>query len=390
MPRGVQGSALAGGESISIPFARGRSFGREQEYVGQVMERGLKPEPSAFVERCSAALEQRFIGARVLPTTSCTAALEMCALLLELREGDEVIVPSFTFVATASAFALHGATLVFADTDPVTLGLAVADITRRITPRTRAVVCMHYGAAGRDIIELVGICEERGIVFIEDNAHGMLAELDGRPLGSYGGLAVTSFHFTKPVSCGQGGALIVNDRCFAERAQVLLNRGTNLEEYLGGRVDAYRWVDHGSSFGLSELAAAYLLGQIEALDAIEDQRRGVHARYIRELGDWSERSGIRLVRAPEGCLPGCSPLSLITPDHATREALRAHLGACGIDAPFHYLPLHASPMGRKYASLSDEYPVATRLGECLLRLPIHNALTKADQEQVIDATIAFA
>lgn len=341
------------------------------------------------MDRCGAVLEERYSGARVLPTTSCTAALEICALLLDLDDGDEVIVPTFTFVATASAFALHGARLVFADADPETLGPSLEDIERRITPRTRAVVTMHYGMAGRDLVELARLCEARGIVLVEDNAHGVLAGLDGRPLGTFGALAATSFHYTKSVSCGGGGALIVNDERFVERAETLLHRGTDLVAFRRGLVDAYRWVDHGSSFGMTELAAAHLLGQLEAVEAIDAYRRSVRAGYLGALQGWSDKLGFVLPATPEGCVTGCSPFPVLVPDRASREELSAHFAAHRIEAPFHYQPLHASPMGRAHASDGDAYPVASRLGECLLRLPIHNALTGHDRERVIAAALAF-
>ncbi len=368
-----------------IPFNRPGLAGRELEYIARAVAEGHAAGDGPFTRRCEELLRSALGAPRVFLTTSGTHALEMAALLLDLRPGDEVVVPSFTFVSTANAFALRGVRPVFADIRPDTLNLDERDLERRITPRTRAIVPVHYGGVGCEMEAIGAIAARHGIPIVEDNAHGLFGAWRGKPLGTYGALGVLSFHETKNFICGEGGALIVNDPRFVARAEVLREKGTDRSRFFRGEVDKYTWVDVGSSYVPSDLLAAFLLAQLEARERILERRRTIWRRYEDGLGAWARERGIALPAIPPSADPSWHMFHLVLPSPGRRDALIAGLKARGILAVFHYPPLHLSPMGRRFGGRPGDCPVAERVSECLVRLPFYNDLAPAEQDEVIES-----
>jgi dTDP-4-amino-4,6-dideoxygalactose transaminase len=371
-----------------IPFNRPRLEGDELEHVRDAIALGQLSGDGAYTRRCQEWLRREIGAARVLLTPSGTAALEMCALLLRLAPGDEVIVPSFTFPTTAGAFALFGARPVFVDVRGDTLNLDEARVEERIGERTRAIVAVHYAGIGCAMDRLTEIAERHGLVLLEDNAHGLFGRWRGRPLGSIGALSVASFHDTKNVTCGEGGALAVNDRAFLERAEVLREKGTDRARFLRGEVRRYRWIDLGSSYVLSDISAAFLLGQLEAAAAIQTRRRAIWQRYAEELADWATRTGAALPVVPPDCEPAYHIFHLLMPDGAARERLLHHLDRSGVQATSHYAPLHASPFAVTFGPPAP-CPVADSVAERIVRLPLFTGLSATAQGRVIGAIRAF-
>lgn len=342
-----------------------------------------------FGRQCEAAL-QRLTGARrALLVTSCTHALEMAGLLLDLQPGDEVIVPAFTFVSTANAFALRGAKPVFADVRADTLNLDEAKLEALITPRTRAVVPVHYAGVGCEMDAICEIARRRGVAVIEDNAHGLFGAYRGRPLGGFGFFATQSFHETKNVTCGEGGALLVNDPAYEERAEVLREKGTNRSRFFRGQVDKYTWVDVGSSYVISDLLAAVLSAQLDEHTGIQARRQRLWQRYERELAAWCSRNEVRRPCVPEHCDQAFHMYYLLLPSLDIRHRLIEHCKARGVMAVFHYLPLNASPMGERFGGRVGGCPVAENASERLLRLPFFTSMREDEQARVIEALHEF-
>jgi len=324
-----------------------------------------------------------------LLTTSCTHALEMAALLLDLQPGDEVIVPSFTFVSTINAFVLRGAKPVFCDVRPDTLNLDERKLEGLVTPRTKAVVPVHYAGVGCEMDAIGAIARAGGFAVVEDNAHGLYGQYRGRQLGTFGGLATQSFHETKNFTCGEGGALLVNDEAYVERAEILREKGTNRSRFFRGQVDKYTWVDVGSSYVLSDILGAMLLGQLEARDTIQDRRGKIWARYATELRAWAGSMSIRLPEVPLHCEQAFHMFYLVLPTLAQRTAFIAHLDANGVKAVFHYQPLHLSPMGERFGGRIGDCPVTEAVSDQLVRLPFYTELSEEDQGRVIEAVTSF-
>jgi dTDP-4-amino-4,6-dideoxygalactose transaminase len=389
-PAGAAGG-IPGGipHEIDIPFNRPSLVGEELRYMREAIAAGRISGDGGFTRRCQALLERELGAPRVLLTTSCTHALEMCALLLDLAPGDEVIVPSFTFVSTVNAFALRGARPVFADVRPDTLNLDESLLPELIGPRTRAIVPVHYAGVGCDMEAILALAGRHGIAVVEDNAHGLFGRRGGRRLGTSGCLATLSFHETKNVTCGEGGALIVNDPRYLERAEIVWQKGTNRSQFFRGTVDKYSWVDLGSSYLPSDLLAAFLLAQLEARERIQAARRRLWERYDQELAGWAAASGARLPVVPPGCEQPYHLFYLLLPSLAARQALIAHLRGHGILAVFHYVPLHLSVYGRQAAASLRDCPVATDAADRLVRLPLFYDLSAADQTRVIAAVQSF-
>jgi dTDP-4-amino-4,6-dideoxygalactose transaminase len=325
---------------------------------------------------------------RALVTTSCTHALEMAALLLDLGPGDEVIVPAFTFVSTASAFVLRGARLVFADVRPDTLNLDEARVAELVTPRTRAIVPVHYAGVGCEMDALGEIAARCGAAVIEDNAHGLFGAYRGRLLGTFGALATQSFHETKNISCGEGGALLINHERFVERAEILREKGTDRSKFFRGQVDKYTWVDIGSSYVLSDLLGALLLAQLEARREIQDRRARIWHRYATELAGWAARRDIRLPTVPAHCDQAFHMFYLRVPARR-RPVFIEHLKARGVQAVFHYVPLHLSPMGLRQGGRVGMCPVTEVIADEVVRLPFYYDLDPSDQDKVIEAVRSF-
>jgi dTDP-4-amino-4,6-dideoxygalactose transaminase len=366
-----------------IPFNRPSFVGSELDYLHDALVRNHASSGGEYTRQCVELLRST-LGARdVLLTTSCTDALEMSALLLEIEPGDVVIVPSFTFVTTALAFVRAGATIRFADIEPTTLGIDPASVARLMDDRVRAVVPVHYAGVGCDMAGLAGVLPAR-VDIIEDNAHGLFGTLDGRLLGSFGRCSTLSFHETKNFSCGEGGALVLNEDRDIERAHNLLDKGTNRRSFMLGQVDKYTWIDTGSSFGLSDLLAAFLLGQLERRDAVLSRREEVWRIYDRRLSSTAAEHGVRSMSVPPD--RGCSwhMYYLLLPDGELRASLLAHLAEHGVNATFHYVPLHSAPAARFVTDRVAGCPVTDGISSRLVRLPFHNALEPADQERVCE------
>jgi TDP-4-keto-6-deoxy-D-glucose transaminase len=313
----------------------------------------------------------------------------MTCLLAGLGPGDEVIVPSFTFVSTANAFALFGVRPVFADSDPATMNISPASVRRCISDRTRAVVVVHYGGVACDMGALLALAEAHDLLVIEDNAHGLLGNVHERPLGSLGALATLSFHETKNFSCGEGGALVINEPALLERAEVLREKGTNRSRFFRGEVDKYTWVDLGSSYLLADPLAAVLCAQLEDATAIQQRRQVAWARYAAELAEWALLNGIELPAIPDGAEHPAHLFWMWMPNAASRAAFISHMRGAGVHAVFHYQALHASPMGLQIGYAPDMCPVALRGSEELVRLPVFSDITPVETDLVIAAALEF-
>lgn len=362
--------------------------GHELDYVRQAVEGGHTSAAGPFSRRVAEILRDAHGAADALLTTSCTDALEMAAMLLDAREGDTVVVPSFTFVSTALAFAREGFRILFADIEPSTLGIDPGRVAELVDHTTRAVVAVHYGGISADVPGLHAVLDGRPVDLLEDNAHGLFATCRGRTLGTFGRLATLSFHETKNFTCGEGGALLLNREEDVARAHVLFHKGTNRRAFLLGQVDKYSWQDVGSSFGLCDLNAAYLLAQLEARAEILTRRRAVFDCYARLLEPQADHLGLGLPRVPPGDVPGYHLYYVLLPDRATRDRVMAAMRAAGVMATFHYVPLHSSPAGRRFAARPTECPVTDDISGRLLRLPFHNALTPHEVERVVATLLA--
>jgi dTDP-4-amino-4,6-dideoxygalactose transaminase len=313
----------------------------------------------------------------------------MAALLLEVGPGDEVIVPTFTFVSTVNAFVLRGARPVFADIRPDTLNLDERQLERLVTPRTRAIWVVHYAGVGCEMDAIQAIARRHGLVVVEDNAHGLLARYKGRYLGTFGALASQSFHETKNFTCGEGGALLINDAAYVEAAEIVREKGTNRSRFFRGQVDKYTWVGLGSSYLPSDLLAAYLFAQFEARDAIQAARQRVWTYYQTHLADWARQHDVCLPTIPEHCEQPYHMYYLLLPGLAQRQALIDHLRQAGIQAVFHYLPLHLSDMGRDFGGRPGDCPVTEDVSDRLLRLPFFNSLREPEQARVVESIQQF-
>lgn len=377
------------GSQITIPFNRPCLIGTEAAYIAQVFANGHASGDGPFTKRCHALLEEQLGVRKALLTTSCTHALEMAALLLDIRPGDEVIVPSFTFVSTVNAFVLRGATPVFADVRPDTLNLDETQLERLITPRTRAVVPVHYAGVGCEMDAIGAVAARHGIAVVEDNAHGLFGQYKGRNLGTFGSLATQSFHETKNFTCGEGGALLINDPRYVERAEIIREKGTNRSRFFRGQVDKYTWVDVGSSYLPSDILAAYLFAQLEAREQIQARREQIWRAYDDCLADWAAARGVEQPFVPEHCGQAYHMYYLLMPSLDERQRLIEHLRARGILSVFHYLPLHLSVMGQSFGGRPGDCPVTESVSDRLLRLPFFNDLTGADQMHVIEAIHDF-
>jgi dTDP-4-amino-4,6-dideoxygalactose transaminase len=366
-----------------IPFNRASFEGNEHAYVAEAVANGHISGDGPFTKKCHELLQQELGVHKVLLTTSCTHALEMAALLLEIKPGDEVIVPSFTFVSTVNAFVLRGARPIFVDIHPDTLNMDESQLERLITPRTRAIVPVHYAGVGCEMDSIMNIAHHHDVPVVEDNAHGLFGKYNGRFLGTLGCVATQSFHETKNLTCGEGGALLINDQELAERAEILREKGTNRSRFFRGQVDKYTWVDIGSSYLPSDILAAFLYAQLEVREQIQSKRRRVWEYYYGHLHDWTREHDIRLPVIPAHCEQPYHMFYLLLPTLEVRQALIAHLKSRGILAVFHYLPLHLSDMGRRFGGRPGDCPITEDVSERLLRLPFYNGLTEGDQARVV-------
>ncbi len=368
----------------AIPFNRPCLAGGELSNISQAIESGHSSAKGRFSERASTYLRD-MLGARdVLLTTSCTDALEMTAMLLELGAGDVVIVPSFTFTSTATAYARQGAALRFCDIERTTLGLDPDHVEASMSPEVKAIVTVHYSGVPSDVDRLGAIADRWGVPLIEDNAHGLFATHRGRPLGTYGRMSALSFHETKNFVCGEGGALVLNDQRDVDAAHVLLDKGTNRRQFMEGSVDKYTWQGHGSSFGLSDLLAAFLVAQLDGADSIRAARRRVSTRYRELLGPIAPELGIELPYQPDDAEPADHMFYVLLPAAGIRSDVIAHMRDEGVNPAFHYVPLHRAPAAARLADRFQDCPVTDDVSARLLRLPFYNDLSDDDIGRVVD------
>jgi dTDP-4-amino-4,6-dideoxygalactose transaminase len=373
--------------ALRIPFNRPCLAGNEYQYIAEAISNGQASGDGPFTRRCHELLERELQAAKVLLTTSCTHALEMAAILLDCGPEDEIIVPSFTFVSTANAFALRGARIVFADIRPDTLNLDETLLPSLITKRTKAIVPVHYAGVACEMDTICHVAKQRGIAIVEDNAHGLFARYKNKLTGTFGGLSTLSFHETKNISCGEGGALIVNDPGLVERATIIREKGTNRSQFFRGQVDKYTWVDIGSSYLPSDLLAAFLLAQLEGRELIQTKRRRVWEYYWQQLQEIARDNNIRPPSIPAECEQSYHMFYLILPSLECRQALIAHLKEQGILSVFHYVPLHLSAMGMKFGK--RECPITEDISSRLVRLPFYNDLTEREQAHVVRSVKEF-
>jgi dTDP-4-amino-4,6-dideoxygalactose transaminase len=372
-----------------IPFNRPGLLEAALPKIHEALSSAKLGGDGPFCRRAEKLLEEILGSKRALLTTSCTHALEMSALLLDLAPGDEVIIPSFTFVSTVNAFVLRGARPVFADVRPDTLNLDERQLESLVSARTKAIVPVHYAGVGCELDAITAIAKRCGAVIVEDNAHGLFASYRGKPLGTFGALATQSFHDTKNVTCGEGGALIVNDPAFIERAEILREKGTNRSRFFRGQVDKYTWVDVGSSYVLSDLLGALLVAQLEVRDEIQRRRARIWNRYNTELAEWATAREFRRPIVPDHCTQSFHMFYLLLPAQV-RSKFIEHLRERGVQAVFHYQSLHLAPMGLAHGGKAGMCPVTERISDELVRLPLYNAMTEAEQSAVIDAVRSFA
>ncbi len=373
----------------AIPFNRPSMMGREQEYMMQAVANGHISGDGPFTKRCHALLKSVFESSAILLTTSCTHALEMSALLLDIAPGDEVLIPSYTFVSTVNAFVLRGARPVFVDIRPDTLNMDENHLAQLITPRSRAIVPVHYAGVGCNMEAIGALAQKHRLAIVEDNAHGLFGKYRGQWLGTFGELATLSFHETKNFICGEGGALMVNNPDLVERAEIIREKGTNRSRFFRGQVDKYSWVDVGSSYLPSDLLAAYLLAQLEMRETIQLKRKNVFDTYASGLCDWAAANDTLLPTVPEECEQPYHMFYMLLPSLEVRQRLIAHLKEQRIQSVFHYLPLHLSDMGKRYGYREGDCPVTEDVSDRLLRLPFYNELSNSDQERVLDAIHQF-
>ena len=369
---------------MNIPFNKPHMTGKELWYIAQAHQGGQLSGDGPFTKKCNAWLEKRTSARKALLTHSCTAALEMTAMLADVGPGDEVIMPSFTFVSTANAFVLRGAVPVFVDIRPDTLNIDEERIEAAITPRTKAIVVVHYAGVGCEMDTIMEIAERRNLLVIEDAAQGLMARYKGRALGSIGQMSTLSFHETKNVVAGEGGALLINDLEFAERAEVIREKGTNRSQFFRGQVDKYTWVGLGSSYLPGEIIAAFLWAQLEDATHITTRRLVLWETYHEAFEELEAQDKVRRPVVPQDCEHNAHMYYLLVPSLDARTRFIAALREKDINAVFHYVPLHSSPAGQKYGRTAGTMLHTNELSDRLVRLPLWMDLGK-QQHAVIDA-----
>jgi dTDP-4-amino-4,6-dideoxygalactose transaminase len=375
--------------SYSIPFNRPCLVGTEYRYIAEAIANGHASGDGPFTKKCHYLLEQQLAATKALLTTSCTHALEMAALLLDCGPDDEIIVPSFTFVSTANAFALRGSRIVFCDVRPDTLNLDETRLESLISAKTKAIVPVHYAGVPCAMDRIMDIAARNGIHVVEDNAHALFARFRNRYTGTFGCLAAQSFHETKNFTCGEGGALIINDLKLVERAIVIRDKGTNRNQFFRGMIDKYTWTDIGSSYLPSDLLAAFLYAQLEARDLIQEKRKRVWNLYRERLTGWAEEIGASLPVIPPDCEQVYHMFYVMLPSSDYRDGVISHLKRSGILSVFHYVPLHLSTAGKRFAARESDCPVSEEMSARLLRLPFYNDITADEQERVVSALVSY-
>jgi dTDP-4-amino-4,6-dideoxygalactose transaminase len=373
-----------------IPFNKPFLTGKELHYIAQAVAHGEISADGRFTRRCASLLETEFGIAKVLLTPSCTAALEIAAMLCDLRPGDEVILPSYTFVSTANAIVRLGAKPVFVDIRPDTLNIDEELIEAAITTRTKAIFPVHYAGVSCEMDRIMEIAAQHGLFVVEDAAQGVYSYYHGRPLGSIGHFGAYSFHDTKNYVCGEGGALCINAREHSERAEIIRDKGTNRSRFLRGMVDKYTWVDVGSSYVPSEISCAFLYAQLELLESINRRRREIYNFYRDHLAPLEEQGLLQLPKIPAGCECNFHMFFIVLPNAVARDALMAHLKKHEIAAVFHYVPLHTSPVGSTFGYSAGDLPNTENLSRQLVRLPFYVEISETEQMEVVSRIKDFA
>ncbi|MGE0636658.1 MAG: dTDP-4-amino-4,6-dideoxygalactose transaminase [Bacteroidia bacterium] len=366
-----------------IPFNKAYLTGKEADYFNRVLYIGSLSGKEIFGGKCLDFFSNRYTFKNAHLTTSCTSALEISAILSGIKQGDEVILPSYTYVTTATAFVLRGAKIIFADSLKENPNIDVSEIEKLITPKTRAIVAVHYAGIACDMDRISALAAKYNLFVIEDAAHAIDAFYKNRPLGSLGHFGALSFHETKNITCGEGGLLILNDDRFFERAEIVLDKGTNRRAFMDGQINKYEWVDLGSSFRLSETAASFLLAQLEAINFIQQRRLVIWNRYFNELKELDPDGLVKLPVIPDYAEHNASIFYLVCNHAVTRAGLIARLSEKGIAATFHYQPLHLSPYYLSQKNERLELPNAELFGDCLVRLPLYPSLTDKDVDFIV-------
>ncbi|MCX6141406.1 MAG: dTDP-4-amino-4,6-dideoxygalactose transaminase [Candidatus Kapabacteria bacterium] len=373
-----------------IPFSRAYSTNLEEEYICTALKSGKTSGNGPYLARAESLLNEIHKSSKVMLTTSGTHALEMCALLTEFGENDEFILPSFTFSSTANAFLLFGGKPVFVDIRKDTLCIDEQLIEETITERTKAIVAVHYAGVACEMSTINDIAKRHGLFVIEDNAHGLFASYNGQTLGTIGDLSALSFHDTKNITCGEGGALILNNETYYHRAEILREKGTNRNSFLRGEIDKYSWVDIGSSYIPSEINAAYLLAQLERRFEIQSRRHAIWSAYHVHLTDWARSNDIRLPIVPPQCDHPAHMYYMIMPSQQAREAFMAFMKERRIQTAFHYQSLASSKKGRAINPSNKQCAVSDQMSDCLVRLPLHLHVSDDDLSYIIDCILQFS
>ena len=372
-----------------IPFNKPCFEGKELVYIAEAISRGHISGDGSFTKKCTAFFETELGCSKALLTTSCTHALEIAALLLDLKPGDEVIVPSFTFVSTANAFALHGAKIIFADICSDTLNISHVRLEELITDKTRAIVPVHYAGVGCEMDAIAEIASRHNLLIIEDNAHGLFGKYKGRYLGSFGQMSTLSFHETKNFTCGEGGALFLNNPAYIQRAEIIREKGTNRSQFFRGEVDKYTWRDIGSSYLPSDMLAGFLYAQLEERQHIMEHRSKIWHYYRDNLAGWASRQGVQLPFVPSYCEQSYHMFYLIMPTSQMRQAFIDYMRSNEILCVFHYLPLHLSKMAERHGAKPGCCPVSEDVSDRLVRLPFYNKLSNEEQDYIIEKILLF-
>ena len=374
---------------LRVDFNRPTIVGREMEYMAEAVANAHISGDGPFTKKVHALLERALGVHKVLLTTSCTHALEMAAILLDIKDGDEVIVPDFTFVSTINAFVLRGVRPIFLDIRPDTLNLDESRLEAAITPRTKVILPVHYAGIGCEMDTIMEVARRHNLAVVEDNAHGLFGKYKSQYLGTFGVMASQSFHETKNFTSGEGGALLINDREYVERAEIIREKGTNRSRFFRGQVDKYTWVDIGSSYLPSDLLAAFLYGQLEQRERIQSHRKALWETYYLALNDWAQKNGVGLPTVPAHTEQSYHLFYLLLPNLDLRQKFIQYLRDLGIYSVFHYLPLHLSDMGQHFGGQPGDCPITENVSDRLVRLPFHNGLSNFEQELTIEAILDF-
>jgi len=372
-----------------IPFNRPALTGKEMDYIADAIRRSHASGDGFYTKECHQFFEKQLGVRKALLTTSCTHALEMAAILCNLKPGDEVIVPSYTFTSTVNAFVLRGAVPLFCDVRPDTLNIDENQVEQLITDKTRVIVPVHYAGVACEMDAICSIAKKHNLFVVEDNAQGIFGKYKGRYLGTFGNLGTLSFHETKNINCGEGGALLINDPKMIERAEIIREKGTNRSKFFRGEVDKYGWVDVGSSFLPSDILAAYLWSQLQSWDEIFNTRKAIWEKYYSSLLGWANDSGVQLPFVPENIDQSYHMFYLVMPSAEARSEFISHLNLAGIKAVFHYQALNSSKMGLRMGGRKGQCPISERMSDQLVRLPFYNTLSENEQRRVIEAVKSF-